>query len=116
MKEIKKIVIEKEEVYMRKGFDGWRVIYPIKNEDGSYNTKNLILGGNIWNFIKILIIFIILIMAIVIYHYDTKTCSNTLKNLDKVCLRFYNLSNSINGMNDIYDIDYPKLNVPLPNG
>ena len=30
-----------EKVYLKKDFLGWRVVHPIKNEDGSYNWFNV---------------------------------------------------------------------------
>lgn len=42
---------EDEKIYMKKGrFSGWRIVYPLKNEDGSWNMKNLLIGGN-WTFL-----------------------------------------------------------------
>lgn len=38
-----------EKVYMKKTFMGWKVVHPIKNEDGSINWFNLITGGSWWN-------------------------------------------------------------------
>lgn len=64
MKEIKKVQIEKEIIYLTKDSLGWRVISPIKNEDGSFNLKNLILGNKrtiaftlIWLLIMAFILF-----------------------------------------------------------
>ena len=34
-----------EKVYLKKDFLGWRVVNPIKNEDGTINWFNFILGG-----------------------------------------------------------------------
>lgn len=70
---------------MKKDFTGWRVIYPIKNEDGTYNMKNLILGGSWWNFFKVFIVFLLLIGATYIYHLDTQTCRETLTHIDSIC-------------------------------
>jgi hypothetical protein len=40
-------IVDGEKVYLKKGaYFGWRVIRQIKNEDGSWNWKNLISGGS----------------------------------------------------------------------
>lgn len=93
------IKIGEETIFMKKSFDGWRVIYPIKNKDGSFNWKHLIFGGNIWSFIKILAVFILLIFATIIYHYDTETCSNTLRNIDKICKELIKNNTQTNPLN-----------------
>lgn len=82
---IKEVIIDNDKVYMKKDFSGWRVIYPIKNTDGSWNMKNLILGGSWWNFLKIFIIFLLLMGATYIYHLDTQTCTNTLNHINEIC-------------------------------
>lgn len=81
-----KIIVDNEEVYLKKGIDGWRIVHPIKNEDGSWNWNNLILGGSIWNFLKILFVILVLVLIMFAYHYDTQKCTETLKNIDEVCL------------------------------
>ena len=43
-----------KKVYLKKGIFGYRIVYPIKNEDGSYNWTNLLFGGNS-NLVKLLI-------------------------------------------------------------
>ena len=85
---IKKIIIDGDEVFMRKGFDGWRVVYPIKNEDGSLNLKNLILGGNIFQFIKIMIIPVALLIAVYFYRQDINSCQLAVKNITSLYSSF----------------------------
>jgi len=34
-----------DKVYLKKDYFGWRVVQPIKNDDGSYNWLNLLVGG-----------------------------------------------------------------------
>jgi len=109
MNTTKEVRIENEVVYMKKSFDGWRIVYPIKNSDGSWNYKNLILGGSWWNFIKVFAIFLLLILAIVIYHYDTKKCSETLTHIDKICEAL-----AKGEVNPQYNSN--KLNFTIPNG
>lgn len=33
-----------EKVYLKKDFLGWRVVEPVRNEDGSWNWKKIIVG------------------------------------------------------------------------
>ena len=50
-KVVVKIDIEGNVVHLKKTKRGYRVIHPIKNEDGTYNMKNLFSGGNWWNLV-----------------------------------------------------------------
>ena len=36
---------EQDKVYLRKGYFGYRVVHPIKNDNGSINWVNLLVGG-----------------------------------------------------------------------
>lgn len=50
---------ENEKIYLKRDFLGWRVVAPIKNEDGSWNWFNLITGGK-----KNLFVLIILLLLV----------------------------------------------------
>lgn len=50
---------ENEKVYLKKDFKGWRVVHPIKNEDGTINLFNIITGGSWWNLIIVGVIVLI---------------------------------------------------------
>jgi len=54
---IHRIVVEGEEVALKKDFMGWRVVHPIRNTDGSINWFNFFTGGS-W--IKLIIIIFII--------------------------------------------------------
>lgn len=58
MKNIEKI---REGLYVKKSFDGYRVIYPARNDDGSMNWFNLLTGGSYWNIIKVSIVVLMLL-------------------------------------------------------
>ena len=64
----------KEKVYLKKGFKGWQVVHPIKNENGSINWKNLLIGGSWWNLIITLVI--VGVMLGLLYEYSSSI--NTL--------------------------------------
>ena len=78
---LKRIEIEGEKIYLNKSkWFGWKVVKPIRNEDGSINWKNLLIGGSWFN-----LIFVILIIAIVlgcVYEYSIalKTANECLAN------------------------------------
>jgi hypothetical protein len=58
------IDIDNERVAVRKSLGEWRVVYPIKNEDNSYNWKNLLIGGSWFNLFKLIgIVGLILFFA-----------------------------------------------------
>lgn len=42
---IKKVYVDSDSFYVRKSILGYRVVYPIKREDGSMNWFNLFTGG-----------------------------------------------------------------------
>lgn len=49
---------ENEKVFLKKDFVGWRVVEPWKNEDGSINWFNLLVGGKRNLFILVFIMII----------------------------------------------------------
>ena len=54
---------EGEKVYLKKDFLGWRVVNPIRNEDGSMNWFNLIFGSKS----NLLFLVILLIFGVALY-------------------------------------------------
>lgn len=62
MKTIEKVVINQEQVHLKKDSLGWHVVHPIKNEDGSINWKNLIAGGS-WGKLILIIIFVLICLG-----------------------------------------------------
>jgi len=59
-------------VYLTKGssFFGWRLIFPIKNEDGSINWFNLFTGGSWANVAWTILIVGVLVGSIFLYRHD----------------------------------------------
>lgn len=57
-----------EKLYLKKGFLGWKIIHPIK-EEGRIVWKNLMAGGSWWNLIIILVI--VLVTLGVLYEYSS---------------------------------------------
>ena len=79
MKDIKEIEINNETIYLKKGFFGWRVIYPYK-VNGKINWKNLIAGGNWWNLVIIGVIVLIILGAVYEYSNAVKIANQCLLN------------------------------------
>ena len=69
-----------ESVYVKKNtiFKGYRVVHPIKNDDGSINWLHLTIGS--WaNLTKVIIIFALLIFMMFSYNHDMKACVDFMK-------------------------------------
>lgn len=78
--EIKEIIIDGEKVLLSKSkFFGWGVVYPIKNQDGSFNWKNLIIGGNYFKAVIVWLLVLLVLGAAMEYvnmYQQVQTLSN----------------------------------------
>jgi len=74
MKRLIRTNINGEEVCLRKGFDGYRVVYPFRNEDGSFNWFNFTTGGSYWKLVKLAIFVVLIFIVILLYKYDMQSC------------------------------------------
>jgi len=74
MKKHHKVRVEGEDIYLRKTFMGWGIIYPYKS-DNKINWKNLIAGGS-WIKLIILIVTIIIILGCVTEYSNTLRIAN----------------------------------------
>jgi len=77
MKDVEKI---REGLYIKKSFDGYRVVHPIKNDDGTFNWFNILTGGNYWMLVKFLIILFLILAMTWSYAHDTKACRELMEN------------------------------------
>lgn len=68
MKNVKRIEIDGKIVQLKKSGDRYRVIYPLKNEDGSINWFNVLTGGSWWNLIWVGAF--VLIFVGILYEYS----------------------------------------------
>lgn len=59
-------------IYLRKDWSGYRVIYPYKNEDKTWNFKNILIGGSWWNLVKTIIIVLLVLFMVWSYKHDIK--------------------------------------------
>jgi hypothetical protein len=86
----------KEQFAIRRSFDGWRVVYPMKNQDGSLNWKNIILGGGWGKLINWLMILAIILAFFYVYDHDTKICRETLSHIEQTCAMYntYQIENT----------------------
>lgn len=64
---IEKIQLKGESIYLKKGFMGWNVVAPYKNEDGSINWFNLLTGGSWWRLVFAIILVMVIVGAIIEY-------------------------------------------------
>jgi len=61
---------EKALVYLKKDGENYRVVHPIKNEDGSINWFNLLTGGS-WMNIAILSVVVGVILGVLLEYSTT---------------------------------------------
>ena len=76
---------DKEKVWVRKGLTGWKIVHPIKNEDGSMNWKNFFMGGSLWNLLFVILIVGFVCLAIVEYVSNINILINELQQCEKFC-------------------------------
>lgn len=84
---VKKLNLSGEKVYMKKDWLGWRQIYPIKKDDGSWNYPNLLFGGY-RNLIFLVLILLAIVLVVSAYKHDTASCTELFQpdNLrERVC-------------------------------
>lgn len=83
MKNVKRVELNNELVYFRKGLLGWNVIHPIKI-DGKISWKNLIAGGSWIKLILIGLLVILIIGCIGEYANAVNTANECLSNAIKI--------------------------------
>lgn len=83
---MERIKINNEEVVLKKDFTGWRVIYPIKNQDGSINWKNFLVGGSYWNLLKIGLVVGIILFIVWSYKSDIEATKKSCEVAWKILI------------------------------
>ena len=68
-------------LYVKKSFDGYRVVHPWENENGTINWFNVFTGGSYWNLIKLLVILAIIFGMVYSYVHDIGNCINLQNNI-----------------------------------
>lgn len=97
-----------EKVYLKKDFLGWRVVHPLKNEDGSWNWFNLIFGSKS-NLVFLIVLLLIGVTIYLGYHEQLANFKEVMNNPCNYCndcqeqtrvviasLQSKNIPNSIN--------------------
>lgn len=80
MKKIERVEIDGQQIYLKKNFDGWKIVYPYKPEynNGKINWKHLIAGSSWFNLLKIGFIVLIILGCIYEYTHVLKVASDCL--------------------------------------
>jgi len=84
-------MIEKirEGLYIKKDKFGYRVIYPVRNEDRTINWFNLLTGGTWWKLLKVIVIVLLILGMVWSYKHDIGAC---LEFQDTICDNIMNIS------------------------
>ena len=80
---------EKENIYFKKDMFGYRIVHPIKNEDGTINVINLLFGGT-RNLINLIIILLIMGALLYTYNHDIKEMKDVVENPCNYCAGYAN--------------------------
>jgi len=102
----------RDNLYIRKGWDGYRVVHPTKKDLtkpfslNNINWKNFLVGGH-WSYpLKLLFVLIVLYLFVQMYLADTKTCREFVENFETEYLKYFDTPTSIKN----YSRSYPSLN------
>jgi hypothetical protein len=68
-----------EKIYLKKSFGEWKVVHPIKNDDGTINWFNFLIGGSWFNFILLIISLIILTGLFFEYTSNLEFCNTIIQ-------------------------------------
>lgn len=99
----------RDDLYVKKGWDGYRVVYPLRKDitlplvRGNINWTNVVGQWHFW--LKGLVFLIILYVFMQFYLSDTRECRDFITNMDTVCSQYQcNLN---------YNPTFPTLNLNL---
>ena len=70
----------REGLYIKESFDGPRVVYPIKNDDGSWNWFHILTGGSLWRLAKLILIVLLVLGMSWSYMRDTRACRDLMED------------------------------------
>lgn len=103
---------EGEKIYLRKGWDDYRVVYPNKIDlskplqRGNINWKNFIGQWHFW--VKGILFLIALYFFVQMYLSDTQQYREFVNNIDQVCVQYASTLTNISQMSD--DSLYSNIN------
>lgn len=63
---------------------GWGVVYPWRNDDGTFNWKHFLVGGSWLNFIGMVLFIAILILLAVEYNQNLQTCTEVINQYNAI--------------------------------
>jgi len=78
---IHKIKIKDKDVFVSQRGDTFKVVKPIKNEDGSWNWFNLLTGGSWWN-VAIVAVVVVVVLGL-LNEYSTNM--RALQQASEMC-------------------------------
>jgi len=90
------------DLYIKKGWDGYRVVYPIKKElDKPFSRKNahwknILIGGHWSRPLKLLLFLIALYLFTQMYLADTKLCRDFVQQITSGDIKIIGNNNLIN--------------------
>ena len=79
--QFRKVLVDGDDVYLKKSLGYWGVVYPLKKDDGSWNWFNIITGGDLTKFFFMILMFILLLLAINEYSSNIKYCQSLINNM-----------------------------------
>jgi hypothetical protein len=79
--DIKTTTIDNETVHLKKDWLGWRVVHPLKNEDGSWNWFNVCFGSKS----NLVFLVILLVLGCAFYFGVQELISNYKMVADNPC-------------------------------
>lgn len=94
----------RDDLYVKKGWDGYRVVYPNKIDlskplqKGNINWKNVVGQWHFW--LKGILLLIALYFFVQMYLSDTKICREFVENIDQVCVQYQSTLTNISQLNN----------------
>ena len=86
--ELKEVIIDGEKIKLSKSpVFGWGVVYPLKNDDGSINWKNLIFGGSYLKTVLMWLIILLILGAALEYSEMYNQVNNLILSNSSNCIR-----------------------------
>jgi hypothetical protein len=111
---VNKIEKIREDLYVRKFWDGYKVVYPNRKDLekpfslSNANWRNILMGGR-WTYILKLIIILLIIYAFVYMQLaNEKQCRTFASNFTNICIQYY--SEVVLKNNTIQDNSYLTIN------
>ena len=75
---------QEDKVYMKKDMFGWRIVQPMKNEDGTLNWFNILTGG-MRNFVFTMVMLFFILGFFYVYNHDTAEMQKVVESPCEYC-------------------------------